>query len=271
MTQHATSSARFRIGTVNVHSFRSPFSRKSNAKVLASILAPYNLDLLAVEEMRHDNNWTILHEQLSLNYTAVGLSGGLSFGNAIASRYPIIEQYNQVTQQYYTGGSRAILRCRLDGDHPFVHNRTFAVTHLDHFDEDDRLLQMKEFSLDKHDINILIGDLNALTREDYSNEYLYETIIKKRELSGWEQPRFELIQSLTQTYGFQDSFRQINPQFRDRKVVTCPYGTRIDYILHRPLFNDQWKLVECFIVDTRRSTDHNAVIATFECTSSIKI
>ncbi|CAF1403533.1 unnamed protein product [Adineta ricciae] len=272
MSSHGLPSPRrFRIGTVNVHSFRSPFSRKSNAKVLATILAPYNLDVLAVEEMRHDDNWTILHEQLSLNHTAVGLSGGVSFGNAIASRYPIAEEHNQITQQQYTGGTRAMLRCRFGGDHPFVQKRTFAVTHLDHFDEDDRLLQLKEFSMDKGDIDILVGDLNALAKDDYTDDYLNEVVGTKRELSGWEQPRFELIQSLVQTYGFQDTFRQINPHFQNTKVVTCPYGTRIDYILHRPLSNDLWKLTECFIVDTRRSTDHNAIVATFECTSSIDL
>ncbi|CAF1280797.1 unnamed protein product [Adineta steineri] len=265
MAQDSLGSDKFRIGTVNVHSFRSPFSRKSNAKVLASILAPYNLDILAVEEMRNDNNnWTTLHEQLSLNYSVVGLSGGLSFGNAIASHHPIVEHSNQITQERYTGGSRAMLQCRFGGNHSFVQNRTFAVTHLDHFDEDDRITQIKEFIPDSNNINILLGDMNALTQEDYSDKYLHDIIIKKRETNGWEQPRFELMHLLTNVWGFEDTFRKMNSKLKDTHVVTCSYGTRIDYIFHRPLLNDEWELTECFIVDTRRSTDHNAIVATFE-------
>ncbi|CAF4657417.1 unnamed protein product, partial [Rotaria magnacalcarata] len=62
------------------------------------------------------------------------------------------------------GGDRAMLRCRLGGDHPFVQNRKFAVTHLDHLDEDERLKQINAFSPLSYNINILLGDMNALTR-----------------------------------------------------------------------------------------------------------
>lgn len=264
MAQHVSLPTKFRIGTVNVHSFRSPFSRKSNAKVLASILAPYKLDVLAVQEMRDDHNWTTLHQSLSLPYSAVGLSGGVSFGNAIASRYPIVEQVNQITQRYYTGGSRAVLRCRFADAHPFLASRTLAVTHLDHFDEDDRLLQIDEFSGTMRDADVLMGDMNALTREDYSDVYLQNVVAAKRESSGWEQPKFDVVRLLTQTWGLQDAFTQTNPNVKDARLVTCPYGTRIDYIFHRPLCNDDWRVTECVIVDTRRSTDHSAIIATFE-------
>jgi exonuclease III len=270
MTQRGSVPTSFRIGTVNVHSFRSPFTRKSNAKVLASILGPYNLDLLAVEEVRDNDDWTLLHERLSLNYASIGLSGGVSFGNGIASRYPIIEYSNKVAEYQCTGGQRAMLQCRFGGDHPFLQNRRFAVTHLDHFDEDDRVIQMNEFAPHSNNTNILLCDMNALTQNDYSDKYLHEIVAAKRELSGWEQPRFELTKLLTATWGFQDAFRQMNPESKDTHVATCPYGTRIDYIFHRPLPHDQWILTECFIVNTHRSTDHNAIVATFESKSKSK-
>ena len=267
MAKRSSASKSFRVGTVNVHSFRSPLTRKSNAKVLASILGPYNLDILAVEEVRDNDGWTLLYERLSLNYSTVGLSGGVSFGNGIASRHPIVEYSNKVAEYHCIGGQRATLQCRFNGDHPFIENRRFAVTHLDHFDEDDRLMQMNEFSPHKNNINILLNDMNALTQNDYSDKYLREIIAEKRERSGWEQPRFELIRLSTNTWGFQDTFKQINPESKDTHVATCPYGTRIDYIFHPPLPHDQWILTECFIVDTHRSTDHNTIVATFECTS----
>lgn len=135
-----------------------------------------------------------------------------------------------------------MLQCRFGGDHPFIENRRFAVTHLDHFDEDDRLMQMNEFAPHENNINILLGDMNVLTQNDYSDRYLREIVSEKRELSGWEQPRFELTTLLTDTCDFQDTFKQINSDSKDTHVATCPYtmyGSRIDYIFHRPLPHDR--------------------------------
>ncbi|CAF0792719.1 unnamed protein product [Rotaria sordida] len=254
----------FRIGTVNVHSFRHPETSKSNAKELASILGPLNLDVLAVEEAMNDYDWKLLCNDLSLTHSVFGASHGVSYGNAIASRHPIVEHFKQKSKIDADGGYRAMLRCRFGGYHPFVQNRRFAVTHLDHLNEDDRLTQIKEFSPHNHDINVLFGDMNALTQNDYSDKYFGEIVAGKREKAGWEIPRFELTQLLTNTWSFQDAFRDVNPKLKDEQVATCPYGTRIDYIFLHPLSKDEWLLKECFIVDTYQATDHHAVVATFE-------
>ena len=75
---------------------------------------------------------------------------------------------------------------RLDGDHPFILYRLFAVTHLDHLDEDDRLKQIKDFNPPKDNIDILMGDMNALTREDYLKVYYQNAIVEVRAKSLWE-------------------------------------------------------------------------------------
>ncbi|CAF1151144.1 unnamed protein product [Rotaria sp. Silwood1] len=254
----------FRIGTVNVHVFRHPKTCRSNAQELASILDPFNLDVLAVEEVKNDYDWKLLCDNLSLEHSIFGASHGNSYGNAIASRHPIVEYSNQKSKINVDGGYRAMLRCCFGGSHPFVQNRRFAVTHLDHLNEDDRLMQIKEFSPHSHNINVLVGDMNALTRNDYSDKYFHEIVTGKREKAGWEMPRFELTQLLTDTWGFQDAFRHVNPKLKDEQVATCPYGTRIDYIFLHPLSNDEWLLKECFIIDTHQATDHHAIVATFE-------
>ncbi|CAF2587029.1 unnamed protein product [Rotaria sp. Silwood2] len=254
----------FRIGTVNVHLFMHPVTCRSNAKELASILGSLNLDVLAVEEVKNDYDWTLLCNDLGLGHSVFGASHRLSYGNAIASRHPIIEHSNQTSKRDFDGGYRAMLQCRFGGSHPFVQNRRFAVTHLDHLNEDDRLIQIKEFSPHSHNINVLVGDMNSLTQNDYSNKYFREAVAEKRKKAEWEMPRFELTQLLTDTWGFQDAFRYVNPKLQDKQVATCPYGTRIDYIFLHPLSNDEWSLKECFIVDTYQATDHNAVVATFE-------
>ncbi len=51
---------------------------------------------------------------------------------------------------------------------------------------------------------------------------------------------------------------------KDEQVVTCDYGTRIDYIYVQPRIYDQWKLTKCEIIDTKGATDHNAILAEFE-------
>ena len=254
----------FRICTINVHSFHHPSIVRSNAQELASILAPLNLDVLATVEVTNSDDWKLMCDHLSLSHTAFGASHGLRYGNAIASRHPIVEHTNTKVTAVGEGGNRAMLRCRLGGEHPFVRGRTFAVTHLDHLDEDERLTQIGEMSPHRHDVNVLVGDMNALTRDDYSDQYFQNTVAGKREKTGWERPRFELTEQLVRTWGYQDAFRQINPTLKDANVATCPYGTRIDYIFLRALENDDFKLTECFIVDTHSATDHQAVVATFE-------
>jgi exonuclease III len=116
-------------------------------------------------------------------------------------------------------------------DHSFIQNRLFAVTHLDHLDEDNRLKQIKEFNPYQLNIDILMGDINALTRDDYSQFYYRDIVAGKRQQSGWEKPRFDLTKLIRDKWNYQDAFKLINPQLKDEQVATCDYGTRIDYIL----------------------------------------
>ncbi|CAF4754392.1 unnamed protein product, partial [Rotaria sp. Silwood2] len=66
--------------------------------------------------------------------------------NGIGSRHPTKCHLTHISNKPCNGGIRSLLQCRLAGDHQFVKDRIFAVTHLDHFNEDDRLSQIKEFN-----------------------------------------------------------------------------------------------------------------------------
>jgi hypothetical protein len=109
-----------------------------------------------------------------------------------------------------------------------------------------------------------MGDMNALTRDDYSDEYFNEIVLGKREKSKWEKPYFDLTKLITHEWNYQDAFKQINPKLKDEQVETCSYGTRIYYIYVNPRVNDQWTLTKCSIIDTKGATDHNAVFAEFK-------
>ena len=82
----------------------------------------------------------------------------------------------QSLQLICQGGTRSFLQCSLDGFDKLI----FAVTHLD---EEVRLTQINEFNPHHRNVDILVGDMNALTREDYSDQYFHERIVDKRERS----------------------------------------------------------------------------------------
>lgn len=254
----------FRIATINVHSFRNPWKAETNAKDLANLLKPLDLDLVAVEEANNSKSLEIFQHHLALRHVIFGESYAAWEGNAVISRYPFRSHEHHMADHRCRGGMRSILRFQLEGDHPFLPDRNFAVTHLDYLNEDDRLAQMSTFAPHRTNTNILMGDMNAITREDYSDQYYREIVYGKREETRWELPRFDLIRSITETFGFRDAFREMNPDAKDELVATCPYGTRIDYIFYRPIVDDSWTLRRCSLVDTLRYTDHKAVLAEFQ-------
>ena len=255
----------FRLATINVHSFSNGTNYDSNISDLVSILQPLNLDLIACQEIRNDHKWQKFCQLLCLTNVIHGQCGPTNyFANGIASRHPIIFHSNRSDNFFSSGGTRAFLQCRLGGDHPFVQDRLFAVTHLDHLNEDDRLEQIKYFQPHEENIDILMGDMNALTRDDYSDNYFHEMVVQRREQSFWEKPRFDLTQLIREKWNYQDAFQLANSQLKDEQVVTCAYGTRIDYIFVQPHVSDRWNLTECSIIDTKGATDHNAVVAEFQ-------
>ncbi|CAF1263631.1 unnamed protein product [Rotaria sordida] len=230
---------RFRVAKINVHSFNNPSDYESNIEELISILKPLNLDLIAVQEIQKNSHWSNFCKHLSLPFAHIGSGDGNYYGIGIASRYPIISPYDQQTSFASLGGKRFFFKCCLGGDHPFVKDRIFAVTHLDHLNENDRLIQINHFSPVGRNVNILMGDMNALTRDDYSDDYYQKNLVQVREKSNWERPCFDLTRLITTTWAFQDAFKQINPQLKDESVTTSRYGTRIDYIYWRPRNNDE--------------------------------
>ncbi|CAF2990583.1 unnamed protein product [Rotaria sp. Silwood2] len=249
--------------TINVHSFLDS-NFDSNISDLLSIFESLNLDLIAVQEIQDDDKWQKFCQHLSLPYSIYGSCVDNFFGNGIASRYPIKSHSNQVSSFSCQIDSRPLLQCRLTGDHQFLIDRIFAVTHLDHLNDDVRLNQIKEFNPYEQNIDILMGDMNALTREDYSDDYYQDKIIEIRQKSQWEKRRFDLTNLIRHEWNYEDAFKLINPTLKNKQISTCYYETRIDYIYIRPKKDNQWKLTECSIIDTKGATDHNVVFAEFK-------
>jgi endonuclease/exonuclease/phosphatase family metal-dependent hydrolase len=253
----------FRLATINVHTFRRPSNRAINIEDLVSILKPLDLNLIAVQEVHNNYQWKKFCQDMSLPYTVYGTYAGNIADNAIASSHPITSHSNKQSTLICPGGIRYFLQCSLNG----FEKLKFAVTHLDYIDEDNRLKQIKQFNPYEQNIDIFMGDMNALTREDYSDRYYQKNVLETRQASHWEKPRFDLTKLITDEWGYQDAFRSFNPQLKDEQVSTCRFGTRIDYIYVHPRIYDQWKLTKCEIIDTEKATDHNIVFAEFELKS----
>ena len=265
MLLFSVSMKRFRLGTLNVHQFNKPKNFDDNLTDLIEILQPVQLDLLAVQEVINDHRWSTLCQRLSLPHSIFADCGYSSFGNGIASRFPIASHLNHRSNTKFSSEIRSLLECTFEtvDYRSFFHDRRFAVTHLDYLSEPTRLDQLKHFDPLTKNIDILMGDFNALTREDYSDEFLQKRIVDVRQKCYWEEAFFDLTKLITKTWEYRDAFRMVNRRIKDEQLITCRFDTRIDYIYLRPRVNDRWQLEECFIHNTRGATDHHLVVATF--------
>lgn len=60
-----------------------------------------------------------------------------------------------------------------------------------------------------------MGDMNALTREDYSDNYYQNTILQIRKQYREEKPRFDLTKLMAREWDYQDAFKVMNPEKQD--------------------------------------------------------
>ncbi|CAF4772558.1 unnamed protein product, partial [Rotaria sp. Silwood2] len=63
-----------------------------------------------------------------------------------------------------------------------------------------------------------MGDINALTREDYSDDYYQDNIIEIRQKSQWEKPRFDLTNLIRHEWNYEDAFKLINPTLKNKQI-----------------------------------------------------
>ncbi|MEL6343205.1 MAG: endonuclease/exonuclease/phosphatase family protein [Myxococcota bacterium] len=129
-----------------------------------------------------------------------------------------------------------------------------ACVHLDHTSEETRLEQWATLIEQAESLRggVVCGDLNALTRSDYSDR-AWEEIAQVRHRSVWEPPQTRLM-DIIEAQGFFDT------AFSDAVRETCRFDTRVDYILIGP--GCPVNVEEFEIVDGRHISDHNIVTTT---------
>jgi endonuclease/exonuclease/phosphatase family metal-dependent hydrolase len=266
--------SQFRLGTVNVHFF-SDLQGQSNVHHLAQLLKPMSFDVLALEETLHTEkppgasperhyHLKLLSDLLDLPHLAF-CNTAHEFGNAVLSRLPLKSSLQYHTESEGNHNGRGMLAIQLDNEFFRDNDATIYVTHLDQISEQLRLKQMNQFEKHVHGtggLQLIVGDFNALTFDDYSDDYFNIHIHNVRERNSWEGP-FNLLTNKMKENGYYDCWREMNKDAINDQVVTCVYKTRIDYIWRKGELKNGWKMNECRIFSTENATDHNGVLINF--------
>ena len=152
------------------------------------------------------------------------------WGNAPPDPHPAVEGSAAVELPASSLGetrSAAVADLRMSG----VRTRLIA-THLDHLTEPDRVRQLQHLaaSIDLTE-GVLMGDLNALTRADYDTAR-WEELGVQRLRAGVSPARTEVTDWLREDLAMEDA-HDARPEGAPLSA-TCPYGTRVDYVLIGP-------------------------------------
>jgi len=214
----------------NVRRFKAVGSGESTVNAIGDQLAALQPSLVALNEV----DVRIRPEALSSLAAKLGAQYEYKFfghvrgnyGNALISKYPIVS----VRETHIKGGTemaltpgirkyngdiakagevhrlaRGMLEC--DVEMPDVGVVTVAVTHLDHISEEQREVQLDhilEVLGPNTSRTLLLGDLNALTRQDYTAEE-WTVLEDRNKEQSWTPPAAGCLDALAEA-GFTDVF-----------------------------------------------------------------
>ena len=205
-----------KICTFNIHNFTNSDCIDSTDN-LVTLINKNNYDIIALQEVTDEKDLKLFVKKLKLEYNYL-----YNRHNALLSIYSIKNNLNKNTKERYTS-------CLLTISKNFILN--VLNIHLNYKCEYIRIEEIRKiFSSSNKYINkyptIVMGDFNALTKEDYSNKELVH-IIKERKYSKWETPVYDLTNTIKDEYKFKDT-RMLSNKTGDNG--TSRFNTRIDYI-----------------------------------------
>ena len=214
----------------------------SNLDAVAGIINLLEPDLVALQEV---DNKTARAKRLDLTAELsrrTGMHGvfgkamdydGGGYGEAVLSRYPILETKNNLLPNSAQAEPRAALEVHIEL--PGGVKMAFVGTHLDHQrNQSNRMMQAGRIVelYENYDLPIVLaGDLNATPGSDPIN-------LLGRQLS----------------YAARDDPRPTFPSVKPAR--------KIDYIMYKP--KGRWKVVEVRVIDEKVASDHCPVFAVLE-------
>lgn len=210
---------------------------------IAAVICSVNPDLVSLQEVdrrcsRSDNADQPAELAELTGFTSVfvkniDLQGG-EYGNAVLSRWPVIEHRNHALPNHRDGEQRGALAVSVRPP-GFDSELTLIATHFDHRPDDSERIASAQmlndvFGADEIRPVILAGDLNA-------------------------RPDSAVLAKLLPTWG--NASRQV--------MLTSPADkprSQIDYVLMRPA--RRWKVIECGVLDEAVASDHRAIFSVIE-------
>lgn len=241
----------FSLATYNVHGWTDAEDSDNFERVVA-LVKKHNPDFLCLQE-----TYTSMDKLFS---QTTDYKHCLSSGNcAIFSKRPITYFNGSDKGKTYSRVRYVTAEIGLDNCSKFY----LTCLHLYHRTEPVRLDEIRSLHTELSELfsnqkgQIWTGDFNALTREDYSDQYWHD-IDQVRRRNEWEPPLVELTGQVKE-YGFTDAWTTVG---QPKPVKTCRFDTRIDYVYLNDEMLNQWKISDVKHIDDKAS-DHNMVLAKF--------
>mmetsp|Transcript_37749 Transcript_37749/g.82245 ORF Transcript_37749/g.82245 Transcript_37749/m.82245 type:complete len:293 (+) Transcript_37749:276-1154(+) len=261
-----------RVGTFNVHGFSNGHCQDTFPEI-CEMICDANLDILALQEATGKRLPYLLSRLGSDTYTLAAKHGG----TAILTRLPVVKRNEKPGKGRYSWCTVS-----LPGDCEESHCQTLSIiaVHLDHKSEKKRKSEIKQIVHSFHTkgvplCDLWLGDFNALTESDYSHQE-WRDITQVRSRNHWELPVTYLTSNMVASHkekdavwqglGLTDAFQAAPRDCRKGPLSTCRFGTRIDYVYFQSeKFNGHgWQIVAIEHRDSKKCSDHNLVVATFE-------
>jgi len=305
--------APLRVVQYNVRRFTNDSQESTVATIGQSIqgISPAIVSLNEVDLKKCPECVLELGKSLGLPYSHFFGHVRGTYGNALLSRFPIsavrdvhLEGGSVLEWPHGSGNQYTIRRGMLmatvempcqwsqeDGCAQACHKTvpiTVLVTHLDHMDETQRLVQMRHVLAEMQGLadepHLLLGDLNALCTDDYDAEEWAE-ILAMAHGNGWRAPRDADSVRLLHAHGYTDAFRAASNGISAAGNGCLPSGPwkftahvdrpmyRIDYAFLSPRFEEalQIRLTRAYVDPGARGSDHLPLVIEFEPRTGAKL
>jgi endonuclease/exonuclease/phosphatase family metal-dependent hydrolase len=265
-----------RVLTYNIHGWRTA-AGSPNLNGVAQVIAAANADIVGLNEVFYprvvegaeEPALEALAARLGMNFVfgpcmrwpAQDNMPADAYGNALLSRWPILASAAHHLTPVPDREQRGLLEARIAL--PTGKTLTVYVTHLDHLDEEARLIQLRALRTwtvrDRNRPHLVMGDFNAISAWDVLGDE-----------DGSDSERAELAESLKvvaqmEKAGYVDAYARVGTPGSASFIGLAALPLRIDYIFLSdslaPALTDVQIWQE---VAGEEASDHRPVLAEFD-------